>query len=93
MSTCNWDPEKHGGLPCPKHSKGGYWDTNVIQRRKKLKQAGYTDKDLEDEDLREEFDTEQEDLGDELLFEEMKKLLKEKYDIELTKELFDELKR
>ena len=91
--ACNWDPAKHGGLPCPKHSRGGsYWDTNVIQRRKKLKEAGYTEKDLEDEDLKEEFDQEQEDLGDELLFDEMKKLLKDKYNIDLTKELFDKIK-
>lgn len=56
MAQCNWDPKKHGGRPCPVHGGGGLWDENVFTRNEKLKKAGYTKKDLEDEDLKEDFD-------------------------------------
>lgn len=58
---CNWDPKKHGGRPCPKHGSGGLWDENVLARKSKLKEAGYEDADLEDEDLKEDFDDDYEE--------------------------------
>ena len=56
-SECAWDPAKHGGKPCPKHG-GGLWDENILTRNEKLKKSGYSKEDLEDEDLKEDFDPE-----------------------------------
>jgi len=53
MSECNWDPKKHGGRPCPKHGKIGYWDENILTRREKLKAAGYTQEEINSRHLAE----------------------------------------
>lgn len=95
-SECSWDPAKHGGKPCPKHG-GGLWDENILTRNEKLKNSGYSKEDLEDEDLKEDFDPEsssvtRNEINEEIKYKE-KNLSEEqrKYIEELNNQLPEEL--